>query len=391
MALKENIQGLATEIFDEIRGIRQHIHANPELSYKEFETAKYVSSVLNDWGIEHKTGVADTGIVATIKGNDSESEVKALRADMDALPILEENDVEYKSTNAGVMHACGHDVHTSSLLGAARILNATKDQWSGTKRLLFQPGEERLPGGASIMIKEGVLQNPIPANIIGQHVYPQLEAGKVGFKGGLYMASADEIYMTVKGKGGHAAIPHNNTDTVLICSHIIVALQQVVSRNANPETPTVLSFGKIDAPGATNIIPAEIKIEGTFRTFDEKWRYKAHDTIRQIAKGVAESMGGSVDVNIMVGYPFLINDEELTASRKKKAEDYLGKENVVDLSLRMTAEDFAYYGQQIPGCFYRLGTASPDGSNAYPLHNSRFNVDEKSIEVGMGMMAWLSI
>jgi len=241
------------------------------------------------------------------------------------------------------------------------------------------------------MIKEGVLQNPIPTNIVGQHVYPQLEVGKVGFKGGLYMASADEIHMTVKGKGGHAAIPHNNTDTVLICSHIIVALQQVVSRNANPEIPTVLSFGKIDAPGATNIIPAEIKVEGTFRTFDEKWRYEAHDKIREIAKGVAESMGGSVDVNIMVGYPFLINDEELTASRKTKAEDYLGKENVVDLSLRMTAEDFAYYGQQIPGCFYRLGTASPDGTNAYPLHNSRFNVDEKSIEVGMGMMAWLSI
>ena len=391
MNLLSTIHAKANDHFEEIRGIRRHLHTHPELSYQEHETSAFVAEKLRSWGIEVQTGVADTGLVALIKGQNPDSEVKALRADMDALPIQEENEVEYKSQNPGVMHACGHDVHTSSLLGAAKILHETREHWQGTRKLIFQPGEEKLPGGASLMIKDGVLENPAPQSIIGQHVYPDLPVGKIGIKSGMYMASADEIYIILTGKGGHAAIPHKNIDTVLMASHLIVALQQVVSRNTRPEVPCVLSFGKVNAPGATNVIPTNVFIEGTFRTFDENWRMEAHDRIRQICKSVAESMGGSVDCDIRVGYPFLVNDPEVTAKAHAKATAYVGSENVEDLGLRMTAEDFAYYSQQIPGCFYRLGTSSTDGSNQYGLHHPKFNVDEESLKIGMGLMAWMGV
>ena len=390
--IETKIKELAKTYFDDVVAIRRYIHQHPELSFKEFETCKYVADQLRKIGVtDIQEGVANTGLVAYIKGKNPTAKVISLRADMDALPIVEENEVSYKSQNEGVMHACGHDVHTASLLGASRILNDLKDEFEGTIKLIFQPGEERLPGGASLMIKDGALENPKPSNIVGQHVMPLIDAGKVGFRSGMYMASADEIFLTVKGKGGHAAMPEMGIDSVLITSHIIVALQQVISRNASPKVPSVLSFGKINAEGATNIIPNEVRVEGTFRAMNEEWRFEAHKRIKKIAEGVAESMGGTCEVDIRVGYPFLKNEPELSGRLKGYAIDYLGKENVVDLDLWMAAEDFAFYSQVVDACFYRLGIRNEEKGINSGLHTPTFNIDESSLEIGAGLMAYLSI
>jgi amidohydrolase len=289
------------------------------------------------------------------------------------------------------MHACGHDVHTSSLLGTARILHQLRDRFEGTVKLIFQPGEELLPGGASIMIREGVLQNPVPQAIFGQHVFPLLPAGKIGVRSGMYMASADELYLTVKGKGGHGAMPEMNVDPVLISAHILVALQQIVSRHASPKVPTVLSFGKVVADGATNIIPDEVKIEGTFRTMNEEWRAVAHGKMKKMAEQMAEAMGGSCDFEIRKGYPFLQNNPELTQRLQAVAVDFLGADNVIDLDLWMAAEDFAYYTQQVDACFYRLGTRNESQGITASVHTPTFNIDEAALETGMGLMAWAAL
>ena len=391
MSLLQKIKSLASEYSEEIIKNRQHLHAHPELSYQEYETAKYVANQLRSYGLEPKEGVAETGLTAVIEGKNPSKKVIALRADLDALPIVEENDVPYKSTVAGVMHACGHDVHTSSLLGTAKILSTLKNEFEGTVKLIFQPGEEKNPGGASLMIKDNVLKNPEPTQIFGQHVFPLLPAGKIGFREGMYMASADEIYLTVKGKGGHSGSPHLLTDNVLIASHIIVALQQVISRNKNPKLPSVLSFGKLEALGATNIIPNEVKIAGTFRAMDEEWRSEAHGLITNIAKGVAESMGATCEVDISIGYPYLENHPELTQRARKIAIQYVGEENVVELDLTMGAEDFAYYSQEMPSCFYRLGTRNEAKGITSYVHTPNFNIDESALELGAGLMAWLAV
>nr|WP_315420545.1 M20 family metallopeptidase [uncultured Pedobacter sp.] len=388
--IKNKVQELAAHIFNDVVGYRQHIHANPELSFKEFETSLFIKDKLKKWGIEY-TDCANTGVVGLIKGNLASDKVIALRADMDALPIHEANDKPYRSKNHGVMHACGHDVHTSSLLGTAYILNQLKDDFGGTIKLIFQPAEELLPGGASIMIKEGVLENPKPHYIVGQHVMPLIDAGKVGFRSGIYMASTDELYVTVTGKGGHGAQPHQNIDPVVIASHIIIALQQVVSRNADPRIPSVLSFGKVIANGATNIIPNEVKIEGTFRTLDEDWRDEAHKRMKKMAEGIAESMGGSCDFDIHRGYPFLINEEKLTANARAFAEEFLGKENVVDLDIWMAAEDFSFYSQVTDACFYRLGTGNAAKDTQYSVHTPRFDVDEDALKISTGLMAYIAL
>ncbi|KOF02398.1 N-acyl-L-amino acid amidohydrolase [Roseivirga seohaensis] len=391
MSLLNDVKKLAAQYAEDTVNIRRHIHANPELSFKEFETAKYVAAELRKLGIEPKEGVAGTGLTALIEGRNPASKTVALRADMDALPITEQNEVSYKSKNIGVMHACGHDVHTSCLLGAARILVQLKDQFEGTIKLVFQPGEEKNPGGASLMIKDGALENPRPNNMFGQHVMPYIPTGKVGFREGQYMASADEIYLTVKGKGGHAALPDKVIDPILIASHIIVALQQVVSRNADPKKPTVLSFGQIEGGHAQNIIPDEVKIGGTFRALDEEWRFEAHKKIRSIAEGLAEAMGGSCDVLIDVGYPYLTNDPTTTQSARAAATAYLGAENIVDLDLWMGAEDFAYYSHEVPSCFYRLGTGNSVKGTTLGVHTPKFNIDEDAIELGIGLMAWIAL
>jgi len=391
MDIKESIKSIASEISGDIIGIRQHLHSNPELSFQEYQTAKYVADALRTIGLEPVEGIADTGTSALIEGKNPSKKVIALRADIDALPITEANDIPYKSKNAGVMHACGQDVHTSSLLGTARILNELKDNFEGTVKLIFQPGEEKAPGGASLMIKDGVLQNPQPNNILGQHVMPLLPVGKIGFREGLYMASADEIYITVTGKGGHGAMPDRNVDPVLIASHIIVALQQVVSRFASPTTPTVLSFGKIVGEGATNIIPNEVKIEGTFRTLDEKWRAAAKIKMKKLAEGLAESMGGSCNFHILDGYPYLYNNEALTRRTRDFASQYMGEDNIVDLDIWMAAEDFAFYSQEIDACFYRLGVRNEAKGIVSNVHTPTFNIDEDALEIGSGLMAWMAI
>lgn len=388
--LKEKIIALASQIHGDVILDRRHLHQNPELSFHEYQTSAFVAAALDKLGIPHQN-MAGTGIVALLTGRKPSEAVIALRADMDALPITEANNVSYISKNSGVMHACGHDVHTSSLLGTAKILSQLKDEFAGTIKFIFQPAEEKLPGGASLMIQDGVLENPKPSAVIGQHVMPLIDCGKVGFRSGKYMASADEIYVTVHGKGGHGAQPHQNIDPVLITSHIIIALQQIVSRFADPKLPTVLSFGKITANGATNVIPNKVELEGTFRTLDEKWRQEAHVKMKKMAEGIAEAMGGSCDFNIMVGYPFLVNEEKLTANVRAYAEEYLGKENVEDLDIWMAAEDFAYYSQVADACFYRLGTRNEERGITSSVHTPTFDVDENSLQISTGLMAYIAL
>lgn len=390
MSIKDQIKSLASGYAQDIISFRRHLHAHPELSFEEYNTSEFVSGKLTEFGLEPQNGIGGTGVVALIRGKNPDKKVIALRADMDALPIVEQNDIPYKSTNHGVMHACGHDVHTSSLLGAARILYDIREALEGTVKLIFQPGEEKIPGGASLMIRDGVLENPEPDHILGQHVMSQLAAGKVGFKPGMYMASADEIYIRVIGKGGHGAMPDNNIDPVIITSHILIALQQIVSRYANPKMPTVLSFGKVEAKGATNIIPDEVYVEGTFRTLDEQWRYKAHERMREIAESIARGMGADIEFTILNGYPFLQNGELLTERTREYAIEYMGEENVVELDVWMAAEDFAYFSQKIDACFYRLGVRNEEQGIISNVHTPTFNVDESALEIGAGLMAWLT-
>lgn len=394
-SLISKIQVLSKKNIDEIISIRRHIHQYPELSFQEFETSKYICGLLDSWNIDYKNDYVKTGIVGHIKGKNPDKKIVAIRADIDALPIQEKTGLEFQSKNNGIMHACGHDVHSSSLLGAIKILNELKDDFEGTIKFIFQPGEEKLPGGASLMIKENALENPKAEKIIGQHVYPELTVGKVGFKSGNYMASTDELYFTIKGKGGHAALPHTYNNPIFIAGEVIKKLNDYFMvnqfENIPNQIPTVIAFGKFIANGATNVIPNDVSIEGTFRTFNEEWREKAHQKIKEIATKTARDLDGECETTIIKGYPFLINDEATTELSKQSAIEYLGEENVVDLELRMTAEDFAYYSQIMPGCFYRLGVSSPDNQNISGLHTPTFIIDEKALEIGAGLMAYIAI
>ncbi|MEY3348296.1 MAG: hypothetical protein RLY46_335 [Bacteroidota bacterium] len=383
--LKEKIETLSETYYESYRSVRHHLHANPELSYKEFNTSKFIQDHLQSLGIPFKV-MAETGVVALIEGKKS-NRVIALRADIDALPIQEANNVAYASKVPGVMHACGHDVHTTILLGAARILNETKAHWEGTVKLIFQPGEEKNPGGASILIKEGVLENPAPTAIIGLHVHPILETGKLSFKSGKAMASADEIYITVKGKGGHAATPHLTADTVLAASELVVALQKVVSRDKDPLSPSVLSICAINGGFTTNVIPSEVKLMGTFRAMDETWRFNAHKRMKEIADGIATSSGAEIDFKIDVGYPTVYNDPVITEKARSIAASSMGNSNIEEGELRMGAEDFGYYSQKIAGCFFRLGTGNKQKNITSGVHTPTFDIDEDAIEIGMRMMA----
>ena len=386
--LKEKIQALAGQYAAEFIQIRHHIHANPELSFKEFNTSKLVQQKLTEWGIPFEV-IATTGVVGLIKGKNPDKKVIALRADMDALPILEENDVPYKSVNDGVMHACGHDVHTTCLLGAAKILQELKGDWEGTVKLIFQPGEEKNPGGASLMIKEGVLENPRPSGIFALHVHPGVEVGRLSFRGGMIMASADEIYITIKAKGGHAAAPQYTADTILIASQLVVSLQQIVSRNNSPFNPSVLSITSFQGGNTTNVIPSEVKLMGTFRAMNEEWRFRAHELIKKQTVELVHAMGATADILVDVGYPFVLNDEALNEVARKKGEEYIGAEHVETTELRMGAEDFAFYSHVIPGCFFRIGAGNMAKGITSGVHTPTFNIDENAIEMGMGFMAWL--
>jgi amidohydrolase len=391
MELAENIKHLAGEFYSDIVGIRRHLHRFPEMSYEEFSTSAYIQEQLRILDIPYQSGYVKTGIIGRIEGNNPGKRIIALRADMDALPIAEMNVIPYKSEHPGKMHACGHDLHMAALLGAARILRKIRDTFEGTVLLVFQPAEEKLPGGANLLMQEKAFEGCTPNLIIGQHVLPGLPAGTVGYKPGVYMASSDEIYLTVKGKGGHAAVPHQLIDPVVIAAHIIVALQQIVSRNANAAIPSVLSFGKIEASGAVNIIPAEVKIEGTFRTMNEPWRKEAHEKISKLAKAMAEGMGATCDVNILHGYPVLENHSGYTARAVELSRQLLGTEKVIDLELRMTSEDFAYYAQHFPAVFYRFGTTDSQGQFTAPLHSATYMADETALITAMGNLAWLAL
>ena len=386
--LSEKIRSLAARYESDALDIRHHLHAHPELSYQEFETSAFVRRKLTEYGISHVT-MADTGVIGIIEGEDPTSRVVALRADMDALPIQEENDVPYRSTRPGIMHACGHDVHTTCLLGAARILQEMRAEWKGTVKLIFQPGEERNPGGASILIREGVLESPRPEAIFGMHVNPQLETGWVSFRSGRVMASADELYITVKGKGGHAAAPHWTTDTILVAAHLVTSLQQIISRNNSPFSPSVLSICSIQGGYTTNVIPSEVKMMGTFRAMDEEWRFKAHDIIRRQVQHIGEAMNAEIDLHIDVGYPCVFNNESLHQTAWTLAQQYMGGDHVKETELRMGAEDFGFYSERIPGCFFRLGTANASRGITAGVHTPRFDIDESAIRIGMGMMAWM--
>ncbi|HNS41291.1 MAG TPA: M20 family metallopeptidase [Taishania sp.] len=387
--IKTHIVQRSHELFEKVKAYREHLHQYPELSYQEHQTMKFVADKLTELGVEHQTGVGGTGVVGIIKASHhtNDMEVVALRADMDALPIHEENNVPYKSKVDGVMHACGHDAHTAILLGTAEILQEIKEQLPQPVKLIFQPGEEKNPGGASLMIKDGVLQNPTVKTIYGLHVFPDLPAGMTGFKGGLYMASCDEIYITIHGKGGHGATPHQCIDPITIGAELILNLQTIISRRRDPKIPGVLTFGYFEALGATNIIPAKAVLKGTFRTMNEEWRAEALELLQQQAKAIVEGNGATLELEISKGYPYLENDETLTAQLKQKSIDLLGSDNVVDLPIRMGSEDFSYYAQEIPACFFRIGVRDEKNGIIFGAHHARFDIDPQALKIGMQMMS----
>ena len=388
--LKDRIEATAAEIFPQVRSIREHIHAHPELSFEEYLTSDFVAGRLQDWGIEFTRGWGGTGIVALLKGDlPAEKETcTAVRAELDALPILEDSSAGYCSQNKGIMHACGHDAHTACLLGAARILQSCKDAWTGTLKLIFQPGEEKHPGGGSLLLAEGVLESPKVDRILALHVYPTLPAGVVGFREGKYMASTDEIHLTIRGKGGHAALPHQTIDPISIAAEVVMALQQLVSRRSNPVVPCVLSFGHIAGGTANNIIPDTVTLSGTLRTMDEDGRTEAHRLIQKVTTSICESWGATAEINIPKGYPSLYNNPALTAQSSGLAKEYLGSDQVRVLDLRMTADDFAFYSHQVPGCYFRLGTAAGE-KYGHSVHTAQFDIQAEALQTGSGLMAFL--
>lgn len=389
-AMRERVQQLAGKYQDEVSRIRKHLHRHPELSFQEFKTAQYIAETLQAMQIEVRY-MAQTGLVAYIRGQNPDKRIVALRADIDALPIHEVNDVPYKSQTAGVMHACGHDVHTASLIGTLKILHELKDAWEGTVRLIFQPGEEQLPGGASQMIQEGVLENPQPHIILGQHVAPQLPVGEIGIASGFNSANTDEVRITLQGTSGHAAFPHRTVDTILMAAHTVVALQQIVSRNMSPTTSSLLSICQIQGGHTTNVIPGEVHLSGTLRTQGEYERRLAYQRIKEIGHGIAQSMGGNCEVNITRGYPAVYNQDLLTSRVREAAETYLGHAQVKPWSTAMIGEDFGFYTEKIPGCFYFLGTSNAKDKKPSDIHTATFDVDEEVFSVGPGLMAWLTL
>ncbi|MBH83594.1 MAG: N-acyl-L-amino acid amidohydrolase [Flavobacteriales bacterium] len=386
--LKNKIKLLAENFFNDTVEIRRHLHTYPELSFKEYKTSEYIQQKLSDYGISFNSGIAETGVVGLIKGKNPDLKCIALRADIDALPIQELNNFDYKSKNDGVMHACGHDVHTSSLLGTARILNELRDEWDGTIKLIFQPGEEKFPGGASMMIAEGVLKNPKVNKIIAQHVSPELESGVIGMCDGMFMASADEIYIEVIGKGGHAALPKDRVNPIIIASKIITSLYDRFDKVK--DQASIFSVGVIKGGSAGNIIPDRVSLQGTFRAMNEKWRKEAHKIIKDICFSTAQEMNGKCATDIKVGYPFLKNDESFTKQCFYNAQNFIDSERVINIPKRMTAEDFSYYSHHVPACFYRIGVGISNKQRKH-LHSAYFDIDESALKVSIGMMSWLAI
>ena len=386
------IQELSKKIFDKVNAYREHLHSNPELSYKEYNTAKFVSEKLADIGIE-STSIGGTGVMALISGEQHGDNDKciALRADLDALPIQEENEVSYKSKNDGVMHACGHDVHTSILLGAAEILYHFRNQLPVPVKLIFQPGEEQNPGGATYIIKDGGLENPKVLKMIALHVFPDLEYGHFGFREGLYMASCDELHLEIQGLGGHGALPERTINPLFMGAEFILKAKQYIDENTPENVPSVINFGHFDAKGATNVVPEKAFIKGTFRTMDENWRATAKEGLQRISNEISLKYKGQIHLNISDGYPFLKNDVELTREIHKLTELNFGEEYVHDLPLRMTAEDFSFYSQLVPVCFFRLGVRNNEKGIVNGLHHAKFDIDKRSIQKGMTLLSLIAL
>ena len=387
----EAIRQLAADNFTEWQRIRHHIHAHPELSFEEYNTAAFISAQLNEWGIAHQTGVTGTGIVGVLEGRTAGNRCIAIRAELDALPIKELNTTNYISTIDGVMHACGHDVHATSLLAVLYILKKLKNDWEGQIKFIFQPGEEKHPGGGSLMIAAGVLDNPKVDAVLGMHVYPTLPSGYVGFRSGQYMAATDEIHITIHGKGGHAALPHQTIDPVTIAAQVITALQQVVSRKSNPVSPSVLSFGMIAGGTVNNVIPDNVILAGTLRTMNEAWREEAHKLISGIVHNICAAFGATATIAIPKGYPSLFNDPAFTSIAENLAKEYLGDDQVKTLDLRMTADDFAFYSHKVPGCFFRIGTSRNNEEFTASVHNPHFDIHEEAMITAIGTMAWVVV
>ncbi len=386
----KNIRFLADQHYDMLVRWRHDLHRHPELSFEEHHTHQYLCDQLDQLGIHDLQTVAGTGLMARIEGKNPTGKTLVLRADMDALPVEEENDVFYRSQNAGVMHACGHDVHMTCVLGAARILEDIRDQWEGTVILLFQPAEEKVPGGALQVVESGLLAGYHPDLILGQHVDPTLEAGTVGYRPGKYMASTDELYLTVAGKGGHAALPDKVTNTPYVAARILTGMEDLVEKESPAGFPSVLRFGKVEAAGATNVIPDKVSMEGTFRTFDETWRNTVHHKITALAKETADQYDAQATLEIRKGYPVLENDPAATSGAMNFSASFLGKDKIIPLELRMTAEDFAYYSRIAPSLFFRLGVTAPEQNTIHHLHTSRFDIHEPVLSLGAGHLAWLT-
>jgi amidohydrolase len=389
--VQNKLKHIIRSSFDTLVKWREHLHANPELSFQEHNTSAFVASRLDEMNISYVKGIAGTGIVALIEGVNPSKKCIALRADLDALPIQEENNVSYKSTVDNVMHACGHDVHTTCLLGAAKALSELKNEFEGSIKLIFQPGEEVLPGGASLMIKEGVLENPRVDKILALHVFPTMDVGKVGFKPGQYMAACDELYLTIKGKGGHAALPHQYINPIMIMAELLPKIEMYLKSLSTGDSPYIFAFGNLQADGATNVIPEYAKAEGTLRTMDEVWRILVHQKLNVFVDEFLKSKNANGQLEIRKGYPFLQNEETLTRVSMTNAKVYLGEQNVEEMDIRMTAEDFSYYSQQVPACFFRLGIRNEDLGIVHGVHHAKFDIDKNALEVGAGIMAYLAI
>jgi amidohydrolase len=389
--LKEYILKRSSELSSEVTAFRRHFHMNPELAYEEFKTSGFICRFLDENAIPYRKGVAGTGIVAEINGDRQGKFSIGLRAEMDALPITELNNTIYTSLNTGVMHACGHDAHMAMLMGTALILNSVKDKFGGKFILIFQPGEELAPGGAKLMLESGIFNELKPDIVLAQHVLPELGTGKVGYRAGRYMASSDEIYITIKGKGGHAALPGLSTDQIYIASTLIVRLKDSIARaKEENKIPTVLGIGRIRGDGATNVIPETVEIAGTFRTFDEKWRLEAKKMIKEISASLAAEYKVSIDVNIVHGYPVLFNNEKLAEKAVKLSSELFGSDRIELFDLRMSSEDFAFFTEAFPSLYFRVGIKRK-GENMRMLHTPVFDIDEEGLSTGVANMTWLAL
>ena len=388
--IRNEIKNLTSQIFPEIVSIRKWLHKNPELSFNEKKTSNYICSVLKKNKIQYVDNVGGYGVVATINGSNSNGKVVAFRADMDALPINEQNEVEYKSINEGVMHACGHDVHTAILLGTAIIINKLSQKLDGTIKFIFQPAEEKLPGGASLMIKDGVLDNPKVDQIIALHVFPEMEVGNLGFRSGQYMAACDELEITVNGIGGHAALPAKTINPITVASELILETKKLIS-TISKDNIYVLEFGDFHAYGASNVIPEKAIIKGTFRTMDEDFRVNACKLLLKKSKEIEKKYGAQCNFKIIKGYPSLYNNPDLTHKCSSLASDYLGENKIKNLPIRMASEDFSFYSQKCSACFFRLGVRNEKKGITHLVHTPKFDIDHHAIEIGVGVMSYFAI